>query len=215
MDTAMARVLLRQLNRFLQPKSRLRFRAVFALAGIWCFLPAGCSREEAPPADGKVVYDFIANQSSAEIPHYQRERVNFNAEFTINKEKRRVLWEHPTAEVEFPGVTIPEKAVLQFGIGINPDVWSKTGDGVTFEVTVVDEKSAKNMIFSDYINPKAESRHRKWLDHDIDLKDFAGQKVSFIFGTTFGPRGDGNYDWAGWSNLRVRLRGTDKRTDGR
>ena len=173
-------------------------------------LSLGCLQHCAEPkperASGKVIYDFLAHAQDAQIAHYHRERVNFAAEFTINEEKRGLIFEHPDAEVQFNNVAIPQNAVLQFGIGMNPQVWDKAGDGVTFEIKVVDEKSAKIQIFSSYIDPKANSSDRKWVDHDVDLSDFSGQKVSFVFVTTAGPRGDPAYDWAGWSNPKVRLK---------
>jgi len=169
------------------------------------FLSTSC--EEKPRlADGKVVYEFLANAKSAEIADYNRARVVFGQDFTINKEKRPIMFEHPNAEVRFNDVAIPQNAVLQFGIAIKPEAWDKAGDGVTFEIAVVDQKSSTIMIFSEYIDPKNTSGDRKWFDRDIDLKDFTGQKISFIFSTTFGPRGNSEYDWAGWSNPRIRLR---------
>jgi len=184
---------------------KLESVVVACLLFLATLLSSGCS-DEPKPASGKIVYQFLANAKSAEVAEYNRERVNFGAEFTINKEKRAVLWEHPPAEVQFDDIAIPQNAVLQFGIAISPEAWDKKGDGVTFEITVVDQKSAKIQIFSGYIDPKANSSDRKWSDHDVDLMDFAGQKVSFIFATTPGPRGDPAYDWAGWSNPQVRLK---------
>ena len=178
-----------------------------AMTAASSLLLLSCSEEKPKQAGGKVVYEFLAEAKTAEIAPYHRERVNFGQEFTINKEKRPILFEHPNAEVQFNGVAIPQNAVLQFGMGINPDVWDKPGDGVTFEITVVDEKSAKTMIFSGYIDPKASTGDRKWVDHEVDLKDFAGQKVSFLFSTTPGPRGNTEYDWAGWSKPQIRLQG--------
>src|SRR6266850_207729 len=157
-------------------------------------LSLNCSDEKPKRASGKMVYEFLANAKSAEVADYLKEQVLFGQEFTINKDKRAILFEHPNAEVQFNGVAIPQNAVLQFGIGINPVVWDKPGDGVTFEITVVDQKSAKIQIFSSYIDPKANSADRKWFDQEVGLEDFAGQNVSFIFSTTFGPRGNGEYD---------------------
>ena len=177
---------------------------LICLMGLTVF-SVSCSDEKAKRASGKIVYEFLANAKSAEVADYIREQVLFGQEFTINKDKRAILFEHPNAEVQFNGVAIPQNAVLQFGIGINPVVWDKPGDGVTFEITAVDEKSSKVLIFSQYIDPKNNSGDRKWFDNDVDLKDFAGQNVTFIFRTTLGPRGDGTYDWAGWSNPQIRL----------
>jgi hypothetical protein len=184
-------------------KRAVALSGTLAVLSVFCW---SCSDQNPNLASGKIVYRFLANAQSAQIASYNRERVNFAAEFTINKEKRPILWEHPTAEVQFDDVAIPQNAVLQFGIGISPEAWDKKGDGVTFEITVLDQKSAKIQIFSSYIDPKNNSGDRKWFDTDVDLKDFAGQKMSFIFGTTFGPRGNGDFDWAGWSDPRIRLK---------
>lgn len=184
---------------------KLSSTALACLLASWIFLSLSCSDETPKPASGKIVYEFLANAKSAEIADYLKKQVLFGQEFTINKDKRAIMFEHPNAEVQFNDVAIPRNAVLQFGIGIKPEVWGKPGDGVTFEITVVDQKSAKIQIFSSYIDPKTNSSDRKWFDYDVDLNDFAGQKVSFIFSTTYGPRGNGEFDWAGWSNSRIRL----------
>jgi hypothetical protein len=173
----------------------------------FCFcLLESCGDPKPERAAGRIVYEFLANAQNAEVAHYHRERVNFAAEFTINKEKRPVLFEHPEADVRFDGVAIPSNSVLQFGIAISPEAWDKAGDGVTFEIAVIDQKAAKIQIFSSYINPKANAEERKWNEHDVDLKDYAGQNVSFILSTTYGPRGNGDYDWAGWSTPQIRLK---------
>jgi len=128
-------------------------------------------------------------------------------EFTINDDKRMVLFQHPNSEVVFKDVPINENAKLEFGIGIDQTAWDKSGDGVLFKIRIVDEKSQNILLFSQYINPKNTVEDRKWFDEDIDLRAFAGQKVSFIFKTTAGPQNDIRYDWAGWSRPQITLRG--------
>jgi hypothetical protein len=177
----------------------------FALAGV-CFLSVHCSEEPSKRATGKLVYEFLTHSETAEITTVNRESVRFGEEFIVNNQRRVVIFEHPNAEVLFPEVGIPKNAVLQFGIGISQKAWDQPGDGVTFEVTVVDQKSNRILIFSRYIDPKNVTDDRKWFDADVDLKDFADQKVSFIFVTTVGPRGNGDADWGGWSGPRIRLR---------
>jgi hypothetical protein len=192
---------------FLSATVRIRWGSILLLLLYTLFLSLlqHCAESKPERASGKVIYEFLANDKNVQIAHYHRERVNFATQFTINKDKRAVLFEHPEAEVRFDGIAIPKDAVLQFGIALSPDSWDKGGDGVTFEVAVVDAKSAKTQIFSNYINPKANADERKWIDYDIDLKDYADQNVSFTLSTTYGPRGDGSYDWAGWSNPTIRL----------
>jgi hypothetical protein len=184
----------------------LRSILLFCIITALSFLSANCSEKKKTPASGKKIYDFLANAESAKITTPQPELVKFaQQEFTIKNDKRAILFEHPISEVLFSSVPIPANAVLQFGVGINPPAWDKPGDGVTFEVTVVDEKSDKTLIFSEYIDPKRNSRDRKWFDYNLDLRAFAGQRVGFIFRTSAGPRNDSSYDWAGWSNPQIRL----------
>lgn len=153
---------------------------------------------------GKTTYSFLGNAGSAEINAGQPEYVKLGeTEFTINADRRVVLFEHPNSEVVFKHVPVGEKARLQFGIGINQDAWDKPGDGVLFEVIIVDERSRKISALSKYIDPKKNAGDRKWFDHNVDLQAFAGQEVSVVFKTTGGPESNVDYDWAGWSNPQV------------
>jgi len=125
--------------------------------------------------------------------------------FSFNgvNENRKVLFQHPNSEVTFKDVPIHENAKLVFGIGIDQAAWDKSGDGVLFEITIVNESGHNNVIFTRYIDPKNNLQNRKWFDSIIDLQTFSGQKVSFVFKTTGGPQGSTEYDWAGWSNPRI------------
>jgi hypothetical protein len=156
-------------------------------------------------------YDFLTNLGSADILTENADYVKVaNSEFTINNDPRGVLYEHPNSEVVFKDLYINKNPELQFGVGIDQDAWNKSGDGVLFEVIIVDDKSHKNVIFSRYVDPKNNLEDRKWLDISLSLVDFAGQKVSFIFKTTGGPKGDISYDWAGWSSPQLISKGDKK-----
>ena len=120
--------------------------------------------------------------------------------FKIRKDTRFVLFEHPNTKVIFKYIPIHENCELTFGIGINKDAWLKAGDGVLFELSIVDEKEENKVLFSQYIDPKNNPSDRKWFDHKIDLRDFDGQTVSFVFSTASGPKGNTYFDWAGWAN---------------
>lgn len=148
------------------------------------------------------IYNFLDNLESGEVitekANYVRKSV-----FTINDDKREILFEHPNSEVIFEDVPINENAQLKFGIGINERAWDKAGDGVLFEISIIDGNSQSILLFSKYIDPKNNVKDRKWFDEQINLNPFAGQKVSFIFKTTGGPKGDRAADWAGWSRPQV------------
>ena len=162
-------------------------------------------------ASPQETYNFLANLGSADIVTEKAAYVKVaKSEFVINNNEREALVEHPNSEVVFKDADIMENAELKFGVGINQTAWDKAGDGVLFEVIIVDEKSQKNEIFSRYIDPKNNVEDRKWFDINLNLKAFAGQKVSFIFKTTGGPKGDLNYDWAGWSSPQIISNGNKK-----
>jgi len=179
---------------------------MFCVVAALSIFAAGCSEEKKKDAIGQKVYDFLAQAENAQINTINPAFVKFGEEFAINDDKRTILFEHPISQILFSGIAIPANAVLHFGIGINQTAWDKSGDGVTFEVTVVDQKSDRYLIFSEYIDPKRNSQDKKWFDYNLDLKAFAGQKVSFVFSTSAGPRNNNAYDWAGWSDLQIALK---------
>ena len=172
------------------------------------FYVYGCS-PKTKNRSGEITYHFLNNMEKAEII---TEEANFvkvqKSTFTINNDSRLVIFEHPDTEVIFKNVSTIENEELTFGIGIAEKAWDKEGDGVLFEVSIVYEKSQKKILFSRYIDPKNNIADRKWWDEQIDLSAFAGKKVSFIFKTTGGTKGDLVCDWAGWSNPQIsRLSG--------
>lgn len=184
---------------------RKRGRTLIALfLAALSFWWSGCSGEPDRETAGRTTYNFLVNSGDAEINTAEPEYVRFRqAEFIINNDKRVILFEHPTSEVLFKRVPVDANAVLQFGIGINQTAWDKAGDGVSFEVIIVDEKSRKISVFSKYIDPKKNAEDRKWFDYNVDLQAVAGQEVSFIFKTGGGSEGNVEYDWAGWSNPQI------------
>jgi len=125
-------------------------------------------------------------------------------------DNRSVLFEHPNSEVMFKGIPITENVELNFGVGINPDAWDQTGDGVLFEIRIVDEKSQSVLQFSKYIDPKSNVKDRKWFDEKLSLSKFVGQEVSFVFRTTVGAKGNADYDWGGWSEPQIISAGSKK-----
>jgi hypothetical protein len=196
-----------------------KFLTLFFIITAISFHWYGCSQEESERKTAPflvVTYNFLDNLRKAQIITENTDYVKLaKTEFAINNDKREVLFEHPNSEVIFKDVPMNEEAELEFGIGINPPAWDKSGDGVLFEITIIDEKSQKNVIFSRYIDPKNKEEHRKWFDNNIDLKAFTGQKVTFIFRTTGGSKGNRAYDWAGWGDPRILLRNfLDRRSSG-
>jgi len=123
---------------------------------------------------------------------------------TINGESRNVLFEHPFSDrkslIRFSNISIPEGAILKFGIALDPSTWDpKKGDGVLFEV-YVKKGDIERIVFSKYIDPKHNVSERRWNDFEVDLSDYRGSHVTLTLATSPGPRGDANWDWAWWGS---------------
>ncbi len=166
-------------------------------------------------------YDFVRNIFSAEVkkegkgfsecayPKYRhKEMVNVSA-FKVAGEERRVLFEHPAIRVgdtsmtvSFRRIAVKKGDALEFGLGINEEAWEKPGDGVEFEL-LVEQGKVLTSIFKRYIDPKENTQERKWFDERVPLTAFEGKTIALLFRTSAGPRGDTEYDWAGWSEPAI------------
>ena len=84
-------------------------------------------------------YDFIVNLANADIITKKAEDVTTTV-FTINQNRREILFEHPNSQVIFKDLRVHDDAELEFGIGLNERAWDKEGDGFLFEIDLIDEK---------------------------------------------------------------------------
>ncbi len=141
---------------------------------------------------------FLLRFREAEVAAEAPGRVGISS-FEIEGERRMVLYVHPPSEVRYR-VTPPPRAVLRFGLAVQPEAWSPDkGDGVLFEVRV-GEGAAQRVLLSRYVDPKSNPSDRRWHDIDLDLSAFAGREVVLTFATAGGPSGNVDYDWAGFSD---------------
>ncbi|MGH7799254.1 MAG: hypothetical protein ACREOW_01320 [Thermodesulfobacteriota bacterium] len=144
---------------------------------------------------------FISNLDNAEVKTIGDNYVAVNY-LGINNDIRLVLYEHPPSQITYK-LTLPEKAHLTFGLGLNPRSWGPDkGDGVLFEVLVKDGGEERK-LFSKYIDPKNNIEDRKWHDEMVDLSVYGGKEINLSFVTTPGPNNNTDYDWAGWSNPKL------------
>ncbi len=121
---------------------------------------------------------------------------------TIKGDRQRTLYMHPPSQAAFD-VLVPAGARLAFSIALAPASWQiGMGDGVQFSVNVDAGRGVRN-IFSAYIDPKNLASDRDWLDYEVNLSEWVGQKISLIFVTSPGPNNDDRYDWAGWGEPRI------------
>jgi len=148
-------------------------------------------------------FHFINLLHKAETVDSPRRFVQ-TAQYTIDRDGRDVLTQHPDSTLVFKDIPIYANARLEFAISLNPVVWDKAGDGVEFEVSLQRGSDTPAMpLFSRYIDPKKNPEERHWIDQGIDLKAFEGENVALVFQTRSGPENNGTYDWAGWANPRL------------
>ena len=115
---------------------------------------------------------------------------------------KEIIFMHPSSNLSFD-LLVPEDAKLKFSFALSSSVWSGTyGDGVQFNV-LLDTFESKELLWSQYINPKTQLGDRKWFDVEINLQQWAHKKISLIFETTPGPENNSDYDWAGWGDPRI------------
>jgi hypothetical protein len=132
--------------------------------------------------------------------------------WTIDNVSKKVFYESPPSSFSLFGGHLPQQPLyLKTAIAMQPDSWDKGGDGVQFEIYLqwADEQP-RELLFSQYIDPKHNPAEQHWIPVEIDLSKYIGKptldftqsadtKVSFTFVTKPGPANDNYYDWAGWA----------------
>lgn len=130
---------------------------------------------------------------------------------------RRILFHQPLTDDLAPGiryaVTVPNGAKLRTGVGLLRDFWDpRLGDGVTYEIRLLDSSGADQILFSAYVDPKNDPADRRWRDVVIGLAPWWGQTVQITFLAWPGPSGSREFNLGGCGEpqLVVDLPGADR-----
>ena len=105
-------------------------------------------------------------------------------------------------------VRIPDAAWLKVAVGTKQESWTQQGNGVLFLVGVSDGRSFEN-LFTQHVNPFANSGDRKWVQVWVDLAAYAGEEVQLIFNTRPSPSGqpdDAQNDQPLWGDPEIVVR---------
>jgi len=128
---------------------------------------------------------------------------------TINGETRRSITLSPVVGSRLTFKTrIPDDGWLRVFMGLKPETWTMEGDGVRFMVLVSDGR-ASDGLFTQDINPVANTPDRKWTPVMVDLSAYAGEEVDIIFNTYASPPGkvgDVRNDLAVWGAPEIVVR---------
>lgn len=100
------------------------------------------------------------------------------------------------AFVIYGPLEIPSAPPVEFACSIGKGDGSDPGDGILFQVSVVDENGTEETI--------AETIHgtHSWAPFKADLSRFAGKTVHLKLIADVGPADDSSGDWANWGDLR-------------
>ena len=148
-----------------------------------------------------IAYDFLAELPNADHGGSDKGQVKQDVS-TIEYQPRSILFQHPSSRVTYR-ITVPEQAMLNFGLGMDPSVWlPDKGDGVEYNIFIrkPEEPYKLYRMFHRYIDPKNNPEDRHWFDETVDLSEYGGQTVEVVFEALPGPSGDNSFDWGGWSN---------------
>jgi hypothetical protein len=151
-----------------------------------------------------VRYDFLEKFSQAriEISDEVMTQVEVTT-LTINNEKRKILFLHPSSRVIY-SLSLPQNhPSLRFGLGMAEETWSpEKGDGVVYNIYVRDlaNPDVLHRVFNRMIDPKNNPDDRRWFNEAVDLEKFSGLNVEIIFEALPGLEGNNDFDWGGISS---------------
>jgi hypothetical protein len=130
-------------------------------------------------------------------------------EVTLNNETRRAIAVSP-----LPGsrltwkVKVPEDGWLNVAVGMKPEAWEKEGNGVLFTVGISDGR-AYDPLFSQHVNPFANTADRRWIPVWVDVSAYGGEEVDVILNTLASPakqEADLRNDLAVWGEPIIVVR---------
>ena len=126
------------------------------------------------------------------------------AEVDLAGERRRAILMHPTSRLIYR-TRLPGDAWLRTWLGIRPEAWDQTTDGVLFRFGVSDGRNYDELI-TYHVDPRHNPGDRAWIPLTVDLAPYGGEDVELIFNTNSSPPGagdDASYDWAVWAAPEV------------
>jgi arylsulfatase A-like enzyme len=174
------------------------------LALLGALALVGCGERAAPPAPLRYqrlepVLRLAERLDDARI-EAARTQVR-EKETAIGGVTMRSIFEHPNATIVFPSIPIPQRAHLEFAVGIEDAGWPNGSDGVHFTLQIGHD-GQRETLFDHLIDPS--EKDRGWIRQQIDLARFAGRSVDLVLVTDGGPSGNRYGDWANWGDPLIR-----------
>ena len=188
------------------PRNSSRVQRLLGLAAIVLVgLGLGLAYLFLVPQGGTVglpqTYDFMEHFPEAEVHSPGSDYVGIHEDFVVADDPEQVIYAHPDTQITYHGVSVHEKGRIELAIALHRDTWDRSGDGVLFEVFLLDPRGEEHCLFSRHLDPGHDEGDRGWQPVSIDLSPFAEQRVSLILSTKAGN--NPSNDWAAWSQPRL------------
>ena len=120
----------------------------------------------------------------------------------IDRQVETAIFQHPPAKIAFPPLEVGAGARLILACGIKEVAWPLLKTAVRFTITAA-VAGRQTTLLDTKLDPRRRAADRGWQQHELDLSQFAGQSIQFIFQTLVGWRRSTEYAWSGWANPRI------------
>jgi len=152
----------------------------------------------------KILNRFDQKEDSTLIPSLLRGKIDTPQKQFVAKgvcdiggDARDVVFAHPPASILIK-TTIQTNSSLVFSYAMDPATYTKTGDGVRFEI-VCDGDT----VFEKRLQPKENEKDQGWHQASIPLQEYAGENKTLAFKTQAYPNGKIDYTSACWAAPRL------------
>jgi hypothetical protein len=137
-----------------------------AAAGWWVFRRGSAER-----------IDLLARFDTA-----QKDGAPFSiVDATLAGDTKKAILAPPNGRLHFK-VKVPEDGWLKLSLGMQPESWTKEGNGVYFFGGVSDGRAFEK-LFEQTINPFKNPSERRWIPVMLDLSAYAGEDMEVILNT--------------------------------
>ena len=147
--------------------------------------------------------DFTTLLGDAQISADDPESVKLSL-MVVGGFEEIVIFQHPRSTVTM-SADVKAGTVFRAKLALDPHCLEWGGAGVRFRLLVTSGKEEREVL-NRYIDPKNDAAQRRWRHVEIDLDEFAGREVTFVFVTEPNEAGDLTGAWSAWGRPHLVLR---------
>jgi hypothetical protein len=149
----------------------------------------------------RMTFDFLSHILEAKInmPGPPKGNGHYRRTGDINGDQRQILLMFPPAEARFQNVSIQPASTMRFAVGLVSQPSCSAPN--RFEIWITPQRGEGRRLFDREVNIKGNLEDRDWLEAEIKLEPFAGQRVDILFKSF--QTGSQGCDWIAWADPRI------------